>query len=161
MPGTIQNRYSALARELDIKDYAPAFVLGDNVTPVIVLHEHCEGDASFVAIAYPGVLAAATTLLAIPVTGGVTAGAYYVRAEFSWVIAVAAIHAMDFLVGTTTVLGGLICRSAYGGADDLTGRHVIEVPKMHVQDQGVFYFRNAVEHLAADYLAVSLFIQPV
>jgi hypothetical protein len=161
MGGTIQNRYNALARELDMKDYAPAFKLTDDVLPVIVLHEHCENPPSFITVAYPGVIAATTSLLGIPVSGGLTAGAYYVRAEFSWQIPVAAIHAMDFLLGDPTVFGGLICRSAYGGPDDLSGRHVIEIPKMHVHDQGVFYFRNAVAHLAADYLVVSMFVQPV
>jgi len=163
MSGKIQNRYNALVRELDISEYAPDYRLVDDVVPVVMLHEHCEGDcitnAATVAASSP------TNIIASPV---LRAGAYQVVLYMSWEKAVATAEACSFRImsnATTLALDGnslaLLWYTDFGvSANDPKSRTLV-IPKVHFPELSQLVCRLETSLIVNDYLTMGFVLQPI
>jgi len=161
MSGKIQNRYSALVRELDITEYAPNYRITDDVVPVVILHEHCEGDAQSTAASQDGAGG--------PTTGAITLtpnrpGAHQITIYADWSIAVAAREAMRFRIDerTTGATILLLRYLNYGNANGmLAGHFELTFPKIHLPENCQISCDLLTAVAAGDNVTIGMLIQPV
>jgi len=164
--GKIQNRYSDIVRELDITDYTPNYRITDDVVPVVILHEHCEGERVGIGGTSIGVLAAGDigSVLVLP-----RPGAYqltiYVQSRIS--VAVPAgklLFLVDRVQGSAAgSLGRTLFAGLHGPANMQSIDAQLTYPKLHF-DEGreVAWVIPAGSNLiAADALNVFAIFQPV
>lgn len=154
----IKNRYSSLTRELDLEGGTEQFELRPDVQPVVVLHEHCEGDALSSVVTQAG---AGGPLEIARVTPS-HAGAYQVFLYADWNIAVAAQEALSFrLLEITSGVSSIylwyfnIGRPAGGGRDSIL------LPKIHIPENYAVVGNLVTTILAADDVTMGILLQPV
>jgi len=158
MAGRIQNRYSSLVRELDITDYAPDYRLGDNVTPVIILHEHCgEGTLSSSAATALGAVGPLLDIVVMPLNPG----AYQLALYFSSYVAASADEACAFYM--YDVRNGIVTRPLW--YSDF-GRQVAQneqlvIPKLHFGEGEGVIARLMTTMIATNVLTMGITAQPI
>ena len=157
MAGKIQNRYSALVRELDITDYTPQYRMTDDVVPVVVLHEHCEGSCR----------GSAGTIGASGPTAGVASvipersGAHQILMFWDSYVAVGAAESAAFYLidsaNGTPVSGLWYFDFGYGGME----RGNLLIPKIHIPENTSVRGDLLSTLAATNFLTMGLLLQPV
>jgi len=155
--GKIQNRYSALVRELDISDYAPNYRITDDVVPVVVLHEHCEGEC--LASSSSGGSLSANDILATITPPH--AGAYQITLYADWIIAIAQNEAMAWWIRQGTQNVTLLRYLVYGATGNQAGHMAMTIPKLHIPEGCIIVGQQMTATAAGDYTTMGLLVQPV
>jgi len=158
MAGKIQNRYEALARELDVSDYRPAYRMTDDVVPVIILHEHCEGSI----LGDSATAAGAVGPLQVAGAAFSRAGAYQVVLYWDSYKAVASQEAAYFRVqdSSTGLSLGTLWYFNFGYVSGVE-RGTMVIPKIHVPERSECVGYLATTLVAADQITMGFFLQPV
>jgi len=158
----IQKRYPSLPRELDLA--APgisAFNLLEEVRPVVVLHEHCEGHgfasaSSTIGAFGPGNLAQ---------VGPFTQGAYQVFAFVQVALAVPLVGAAKNITVELTDVNGVVQNLLAVVVFGPTGMNGLNLPflfpKVHLDEQTFVRVRMNGAFLADDQSAGGLYVQPL
>lgn len=158
MGGKIQNRYPSLVRELDVTDYNPNFTLLDGVTPVVVLHEHCEGDivgASATQAGAGGPVQIAGALFP-------RAGAFQITLFWDSNKSVATQEAAYFRIQDSSTGANLGTLWYFNFGYNAGGeRGTLVIPKVHVPERAELVGYLATTLVATDQLTMGFSIQPV
>ncbi len=165
MPAKSQNTYASIIRELNLQGVADDFELHGNITPVVVLHEHCEGERFGTGATLVGIGAAGDFGAAVPIPH---AGSYQISYQMQVAIAVALVGTAKALVLTDRPMGaagGSLGRTLalfyFGPAGLQAYASEGHMAKIHFQEGREVVWVQTVALLANDLLSCAAVFQPV
>jgi hypothetical protein len=168
VPALIKKRYEALARSLDLETSNPQFYLEDSAVPVVLIHEHCEGDCfgySNVAAGntWPTTIVSSLNSLAVQ-PGNVLfkAQAYQMLLYASWDMGVAATEDLSFkLYASGGITLATLWAIKFGFGPMSQGALSLLIPKIHVPEGSYLLGTADSAGLAADSLRMGFLLQPI
>jgi len=152
----IQKRYDSLHRTLDLETSVPGFVLIETATPVVLLHEHCEGDC----VAASATLSGAVGPAQIASTQVLRAGAYQVLLYYDG--NAAAQEALAFYL-SSSLTGQNLATLWYAnfGVGGVGGRDAVVIPKLHVNDGQEIRAYLVTAMGVGDQITAGVTVQPI
>ena len=159
MPGKIRKAFSSLARSLRLQPAQMDLELQDDVVPVVLIHEHCEGDSVAASATMAGPNAGGTLIAA----QAPEEGAYQVILTVQWLIAIAAAEPVQFRIRdrTTSADGTLLWFTYIGQTGALTGERQMLIPKLHIPGNSNIEFDVLTAILVGDEVTASVLLQPI
>lgn len=155
----IKKSYQSLYRSLDLEGNFPSLEFESNAVPVVIIHEHCEGDAQGASASQDN---AGGPLTIASVTPPRT-GAYQIMIYGDWNVAIAAREAMSWRVqdpnsGTTLILLRYL---NFGNTGMTTGHFCEVIPKIHLEEGVVVNARLDSAIAINDNVTMGLLVVPI
>jgi hypothetical protein len=158
------NRYSSLSRELDLQGSPGPFFLEEAVIPVVLIHEHCEGERQGTGAFNVGAIAAGDWGVPFVIP---KAGAYQVSGGISAAVAVGLVGSTQNVMLTDRPVGsapgtlGRTLMSFSWGVTQMTSiQDTFVIPKVHF-DEGREMVWVSTALAVNDLLDVFALCQPV
>ena len=157
MPARIKKRFESLVRSLNLETNTPEFVLEDAAVPVVLIHEHCEGECLMAASTISGIQAA-QTIVSIPIP---TAGAYQVLMYWDSYTGASSQEAAAFYLSSPVgVYVGPLYYFNFGYAANAE-RGSLLIPKIHINEGQVIRGEFLTALIAGNQLTMGLLVQPI
>jgi hypothetical protein len=164
MSSRIQRIYSTLVRSLDLREASQNYVLLDEVRPVVILHEHCEGVTRGFSVTNVGALAAGD----LAVLDDIAAGAYSVSGWMFGSTAVALVGALESVLVTdrprgiaAATIDRIIFRLDFGNAARQANNFPVLIPKYEIHEGRELAIVLTSALIANDAVSVGLVLQPI
>ena len=153
----ILKNYQSLYRELTLESPFPNLDFQSEVVPVVILHEHCDGEFEIASASLGGVQAP-QNLFTIPFP---VSGAFQIAMYCNWLIAIAAQEAFRFTIDLGATHWKTIWYLDVGYAGATAGREQWVIPKLHIPEGAVLRGELLTTTAAGDFLTMGAVIQPI
>jgi len=157
MASVIKKRFESLVRALGLETSSPEMVFQDEAYPVVLIHEHCEGDL----LTAQSQLAGAGGPVQIAYVLAPRAGAYQLTMYWDSYVAAAADEAASFRIQTD--VGGVSQKTIwyfYFGRQTVE-RGIHTIAKIHLDEGMLISAQLETALIATNYLTMGIALQPI